>query len=138
MGRPGRRILKGFLLDTHALIWWFNDDSSLPAIAREAISNPDSQIYASSVSAFEIATKHRIGKLPEVTTLLDDYSALLRSQDFTELAVTTPHALLAGALDHPHRDPFDRLLIAQAEIENLTLISNERLFDRFGVKRLWD
>ena len=127
-----------FLLDTHALIWWFNDDPSLPAKAKAAIADPATRVHASSVSAFEIANKHRIGKLPEVSTLLNDYAELLDGQDFFELPVTTSHALTAGALDIPHRDPFDRLLIAQARVEGLTLISNEALFDRCGVKRLWD
>ena len=130
--------MTAYLLDTHALIWWFNDDPSLPPRAKAAIADPDTIIHASSVSAFEIANKHRIGKLPEVAALLSDYNELLRGQDFHELAVSANHALSAGGLDIPLRDPFDRLLIAQARHEGLTLISNERLFDRFGVTRLWD
>lgn len=130
--------MTGYLLDTHALIWWFEDNPALPQLARDAIVDPDATIYASSVSAFEMANKHRIGKLPEVAALLQDYARLLDSQAFIELAVSTHHSLIAGRLDILHRDPFDRLLIAQALTEDLTLISNEQLFDSFGVKRLWD
>lgn len=130
--------MTAYLLDTHALIWWFNDDPLLPPSAKAAIADPDSVIHASAVSAFEIANKHRIGKLPEVSALLTDYGDLLRSQDFHELGIGTRHSLLAGSLDTPHRDPFDRMLVAQAKLENLTLISNERLFDQLGIARLWD
>lgn len=130
--------MSGYLLDTHALIWWFNDSPLLPARARASITDPASTIHASSVSAFEISNKHRIGKLPEVSALLVDYDTLIAGQSFRELPVESKHSLLAGSLDIPHRDPFDRLLIAQARIEGLTLISNERIFDAFGVERLWD
>jgi PIN domain nuclease of toxin-antitoxin system len=129
--------LTGYLLDTHALIWWFEDNPALPQLARDAIADPDAAIYASSVTAFEMANKHRIGKLSEVEALLKDYARLLAGQSFIELAVSTHHSLIAGGLDIPHRDPFDRLLIAQAKAEDLTLISNEQLFDGFAVKRLW-
>lgn len=129
--------MSALLLDTHALIWWFADDARLPDAAREAIGAAGSTVFASAVSAFEIATKHRIGKLPNVTALLNDYHALLASQSFEELKINTGHALLAGSLPISHRDPFDRLLIAQAQIDYLTLVSNEQIFDQFGVIRLW-
>ena len=127
-----------FLLDTHALIWWFNADSQLPRRARATIANSDTTVFASAVSAFEIANKHRIGKLPEIAALLDDYERLLQGQGFDELAIRSEHALAAGSLAISHRDPFDRMLIAQAQIEGLTVITNERLFELAGVARLWD
>ena len=95
-------------------------------------------IHASAVSAYEIALKHTTGKLPIANELLRDYQTDLTAVGLLELAVTAAHALAAGRLDLAHRDPFDRILIAQAQIEDLTLISNERRFDQFGVKRLWD
>jgi PIN domain nuclease of toxin-antitoxin system len=85
----------------------------------------------------EIATKYRLGKLPEAHQLATDLERMMREQRFEALPITLPHATLAGSLDIPHRDPFDRLLIAQARIEQLALVSNEKAFDAFGVTRLW-
>jgi PIN domain nuclease of toxin-antitoxin system len=129
--------LTGFLLDTRALIWWNLDDPRLGSAARAVLADPNASIFVSSVSAFEIANKHRLGKLPIVASLLGNYAAELEATGFTELPVNTVHALRAGSLPFEHRDPFDRLLIAQAQIENLALISNEGLFDATGVSRIW-
>lgn len=129
--------MTGFLLDTHALIWWNLDDPSLGGAARIILEDPSASIFVSSVSAFEIANKHRLGKLPIVESLLENYEAELEATGFIELPVNTLHALRAGSLPFKHRDPFDRLLIPQAQIENLTLISNEGLFDATGVSRIW-
>lgn len=85
----------------------------------------------------EIFTKHRLGRLPEADELVAHWARIMAPPGYTALAVTMVHAIRAGALKHPHGDPFDRILIAQAQIEGLTLVSNERLFDAFGVKRLW-
>ena len=84
-----------------------------------------------------MATKFRIGKLPGAALLARDFESVLASQGFDELAITPRHARLAGAMAIPHKDPFDRLLIAQAQAENLVLVSNEALFDDFAVNRLW-
>lgn len=127
----------GYLLDTHVLIWWFSDNPRLPKAVRNRLETTQDTIFFSPVSAFEIATKHRIGKLPEVAALLENYESHMVSQDFAPLSVSARHALLAGNLPFEHRDPFDRLLIAQAQVEQLTLVSNEALFDRFGVIRFW-
>ena len=125
------------LLDTHALIWWFLDAPLLSVPARAAISAANEPIHVSAVSAFEISTKVRIGKLPPAAALDDAFEDFLAAQRFTHLAISVRHAREAGALPIPHRDPFDRLLIAQALVEGLTLVSNEALFDGFGVQRLW-
>ena len=125
------------LLDTHAVIWWFQGNLRLSRQAREAIGRDDSAVFVSAVSAFEIALKHHIGKLPEASRLVDDFDAMLAEQGFEPLAVSLRHALSAGRLPIAHRDPFDRLLIAQALTEDLTLVSNERVFDAAGVVRLW-
>ncbi|HKX77952.1 MAG TPA: type II toxin-antitoxin system VapC family toxin [Novosphingobium sp.] len=130
--------MKGYLLDTHALIWWNADEGKLGAAARAVFEEADQPIFASAVNAFEIATKHRLGKLPVAHSLLQAYHASLNEAGFMELSIQTEHALRAGTLQIEHRDPFDRLLIAQALVENLTLLSNERLFDRFGVNRVWE
>jgi PIN domain nuclease of toxin-antitoxin system len=130
--------LTGYLLDTHTLIWWFEGSHRLGKAAKERLSEQGAAIFVSAASAFEISTKHRLGKLSEVDDLLDGYADHLAGQGFHELPIAAAHALHAGALSIEHRDPFDRMLIAQAQLEGLSLVSNERLFDRFGVNRIWD
>ena len=125
------------LLDTHAFIWWFAGSEQLPLSARRLIEGDDNDVLISAASAWEIATKHRKGKLPEADSLVRDMTGAIAGQDFEELAVTVDDAARAGALPGPLRDPFDRMLIAQALSRNLVLISNESLFDRYGVRRLW-
>ncbi len=126
------------LLDTHALIWWFGDLPRLGKNARAAIEDGTSQVFISAVSAIEITTKFRLGKLPEAERLSSGFRAEVATEQFTELAITVEHAALAGTMAINHKYPFDRLLIAQARIEGLILVSNEALFDGFGVERLWD
>jgi PIN domain nuclease of toxin-antitoxin system len=125
------------LLDTHALLWALDGNHKLSASARAAIGREASELLISSVSAFEITTKYRIGKLPEFAVIARDFPAVLDQLDYSPLPVSMAHAALAGTLDHPHGDPFDRLLIAQARIERVPIISNEALFDEFGVERIW-
>jgi PIN domain nuclease of toxin-antitoxin system len=126
------------LLDTHALIWWALEDKRLPRRASQAIADPDNTAYISAASSWEMAIKFKMGKLPEAAPLIANLRGGAGLDDFTDLAISREHAIRAGLLDFEHKDPFDRLLIAQAEIEGLTLISNEQLFDRFGIARLWD
>ncbi|HET7505896.1 MAG TPA: type II toxin-antitoxin system VapC family toxin [Kofleriaceae bacterium] len=125
------------LLDTHAFLWWLAGDRKLPRRAREAIANPDEEVIVSAVSAWEITTKYRLGKLPGARAIANDIAGAIASQSFTALPVTVVHAQRAGALVGDHRDPFDRMLIAQARSDDLILVSNEELFDAFGVSRLW-
>jgi PIN domain nuclease of toxin-antitoxin system len=125
------------LLDTHALIWWLAGDETLSARAREAIADEENGVAVSAASAMEIATKFRIGKLPDAALLAQDFESIIAGQGFTELAITVHHARLAGEMNIAHKDPFDRLLIAQAQAEDMVLVSNEALFDGFAVKRLW-
>jgi PIN domain nuclease of toxin-antitoxin system len=125
------------LLDTHALIWWLVGDPALSPRAREAIANEANPIAISAASAMEIATKVRIGKLPDAALLAQDFEAIIAAQGFAELPITPRHARLAGAMAIAHKDPFDRLLIAQAQAEDMVLISNEALFDGFAVRRIW-
>ncbi len=125
------------LLDTHALIWFFLGDERLSAHARSAILAPGASVLVSAASAMEIATKHRIGKLPGAEILVLDLPRLMAEQGFDDLPITSAHALRAGMLAIPHRDPFDRLLIAQSQVEGATLVSNESVFDHWGAIRLW-
>ena len=124
------------LLDTHALIWWVADEASLSRDAYAVIAEPANEVFVSAASAWEIATKARLGKLvagPLTQSLL----AEVQGQGFVPLPITVQHGAQAGSLPGLHKDPFDRMLIAQAQAENLALVSNERVFDDFGVVRVW-
>ncbi|MEA3062487.1 MAG: hypothetical protein QOJ94_2268 [Sphingomonadales bacterium] len=123
------------LLDTHALIWWVEDSPRLSEAARAAIAG--NEVLVSAASAWEVTTKFRLGKLPSAERMARAFAAEVAAEGFNPLPVTLDHAALAGTLDIPHKDPFDRLLIAQARIERLPLASNETLFDGFGVERIW-
>jgi PIN domain nuclease of toxin-antitoxin system len=117
-----------YLLDTHILLWWLFDDPKLDVNCRDIIHNLDNRIFISSASAWEIATKYRIGKLPEAKEIVENYKKVLKNAQFSELAVTAVHALRAGSLPIDHRDPFDRMLMAQAEIEELPIITYDKAF----------
>ncbi|MBV8187421.1 MAG: type II toxin-antitoxin system VapC family toxin [Alphaproteobacteria bacterium] len=125
------------LLDTHAFLWWLAGDSRLTKLARSQIEAAGSDTFISAASAWEIATKYRLGKLPQAALVALDVASGIESQEFTPLPVSVLHGQAAGALPGPHRDPFDRMLVAQAMLEELVLVSNERLFDAYGVNRLW-
>ncbi len=125
------------LLDTHALLWWLSDDPALTKAARKAIAETKNSVYVSAASAWEIATKVRLGKLPSAVDLASDFAGLLDRELFKTLAISAEHAIRAGLLPGPHKDPFDRMLIAQAQAENVPIISNEILFDGYGVRRIW-
>ena len=117
-----------YLLDTHILLWWLFNDPKLNAECREIVRNPAHRILVSSVSAWEIATKYRIGKLPEARQIVEEYSQILHQSKFIELPITSAHALRAGSLPISHRDPFDRMIVAQAELENLPVITYDAAF----------
>lgn len=125
------------LLDTHAFLWWLAGDDALSAAANRAIADENNTVFVSAASAWEITTKYRLGKLPGVAAIVADLDAAISDQGFSGLAVSVRHGQAAGALPGPHRDPFDRMLIAQAMLDQLVLISNERPFDTYGVARLW-
>lgn len=125
------------LLDTHALLWWLDGDARLSAPARAAMEDPAQAVLVSAASAWEIATEHRLGKLPGAAAVAWDVRGCVIAQGFAELPITLSDAERAGRLGGPHRDPFDRMLIAQALGHGLLLVSNETLFDGYGVARLW-
>lgn len=125
------------LLDTHTFLWWLAGDQKLPRRARAAIGDADEIVFVSAASAWEIATKYRLGKLPGASVIAHDIAGAIASQSFMPLPVTVVHAQRAGTLLGDHRDPFDRMLIAQARSDDLILVSNEKIFDAFGVTRLW-
>lgn len=125
------------LLDTHALLWWLADDPALPGTARKVIARAGNTLMVSAASAWEVSTKFRLGKLPQAADLLADFEGYIRRERFEPLPVSVQHALRAGLLPGPHKDPFDRMLIAQAQSENVPVLTNDPAFDGYGVRRLW-
>ena len=115
-----------YLLDTHALIWWLNDSPELSAAARAAVASEANEIYVSAASAWEITTKHRLGKLALADRLAANVEARVLQERFIPLPVTMAHAEAGGRLEAPHKDPFDRLLVAQALTEPMRLLTHDR------------
>ena len=125
------------LLDTHAFLWWLAGDERLSVRAREAIGEELDPIFVSAASIWEIATKHRSGKLPAASAIVGDLAGVIESQGFVGLPIAVRHGETAGTLPGPHRDPFDRMLIAQALLDDLVLVSNEQAFGAYGARLLW-
>lgn len=126
-----------FLTDTHALIWWWNEDDRLSKTAGEVLADRTNAVFAPTVCAWEIASKVRIGKLPEMAPFVEDYDALVADAGFQHFDLRYDHALDAGLIAGNHRDPFDRLIAAQALRDDLTIITRDREFAAFGCKTLW-
>lgn len=118
------------LLDTHVLLWWLDDDPKLAKTARAIIANPDNDVLVSSASLWEIAIKEALGRLD---VELDDLEQAIARNGFRPLLISFNHALTAGQLPMAHRDPFDRMLVAQASVEELRLMSHDRVFLRDGL-----
>ena len=125
------------LLDTHALLWWLSADPALSPRASRLISNTANTIVVSAASAWEIATKVRNGKLNSAVALAENFEMFLEREGFEQLSVSVEHGIRAGQLPGEHRDPFDRMLIAQAQAENMPLVSNEAIFGQYGIRRIW-
>lgn len=124
------------LLDTHALLFWSTGDKKLSPKAKRAIAREENEVFVSAASAWEIATKVRIGKL-EWPAAAGSVNAYVLEQGFRALPISLEHAERAGGLSILHRDPFDRMLMAQALLEDMWLASNEEFFSAAGVKRFW-
>jgi len=124
-------------LDTHAFLWWLTDDPQLSPVARKVIADESKVILVSAASAWEIATKYRLGKLPMAEGAIARFNELVEADGFEHLPVTYLHALKAGTYDVDHRDPFDRMLAAQSALELAPLISCDPAFAAFGSKVIW-
>ena len=125
------------LLDTHALLWWWTDDPQLSSAAREAIADEGNTVLVSAASVWEISTKFRLGKLAIAGPALKQFQALIDADGFQHLPITWQHSLLAGGYSHEHRDPFDRMLAAQSEIEKARLVSCDAALVAFVTDLLW-
>jgi len=125
------------LLDTCAIIWATMSPASLSRQARETIADENNAILVSAASAWEIATKVRLGKLPGAERLEQDYLAVMEDAGYTQLPIDTASALRAGRLTAEHKDPFDRMIAAQALALDVAILSPDSQFDQFGVRRIW-
>jgi PIN domain nuclease of toxin-antitoxin system len=125
------------LLDTHAFLWWLDGDRRFSRRARAAVAREETEVFVSAVSAWEVTTKARLGRLPGAADVAADVLGAVLGQGFLPLDITTIHAQRAGWLESHTQDPWDRMLIAQAQAEGLALVSNEKVFDRYGVSRVW-
>lgn len=125
------------LLDTHALLWLLLKDKRLPRQTALTIIDPSNTIFVSSISGFEIATKVSLGKLPGAEWISRAFVTLCADFDFIELPVNNAHAVMAGAFRLVHRDPFDRVLAAQAITEGFALVTDDGEMEGLGAKRFW-
>lgn len=128
--------MNGLLLDTHSFLWFATGDVALSVVAQQAIQ-ATLDVYVSAATAWEVCTKYRVGTLPGAAALAHDLTTVVQRLEFTTLDITFADGDLAGSLEGAHRDPFDRMLIAQALNHRLALVSNESVFEDFGVTRLW-
>ncbi len=125
------------LLDTLTLLWWLSDDPALSRPAKKIIADIKNTVVVSAASAWEIGIKVRLGKLPSAASLAADFAGNLEREGFQMLPISVDHGIRAGLLPGSHKDPFDRMLIAQAQAENLPILSNETVFDSYGLRRIW-
>lgn len=137
MNKKLRSISVKFLLDTHTLLWWWVSSDKLSENAYQIIKNPNNMIFMSSASIWELATKCRKGKLPEAEKVLEHLDILIEQSGFEMLAIDYKHAKRSGELPQNHADPFDRMLVAQAQIENLILISKDETLKAFDFHLFW-
>lgn len=125
--------MRGLLADTHVLLWWRADDARLSAPAREAMADPENELFFSAGSIWEMAIKEAAGKLD----VPDDFVATMADRGFAELPITARHGLVAGGLPPHHRDPFDRMLVAQARAERLAVVTGDARIAAYEVPLLW-
>ena len=126
-----------YLLDSHALLWWWFDPDRLSTSVRELLSDPSTPVLVSAASVWELSLKHHQGKLPELSGAITDLPGLLQADGFEELPISLAHGLRAGGYSQPHRDPFDRMLAAQAELDRLVLLTADSQLSNFPCQTLW-
>lgn len=124
--------MKRLLLDTHALLWWLQGDERLGSMMVDQVSDPKNQVFVSAASTWEISIKRGLGKL----TAPEDMSSVIEENGFLELPITLFHGDQAGLLPDIHKDPFDRMLIAQAQAEGLVLVTHDSNIKKYGIRTL--
>ena len=125
------------LLDSHVLLWWWFDPNRLSIAVRELLIDPSTPVLVSAASIWELSLKHHQGKLPELNGVITDLPGLLQADGFEALPISLAHGLRAGSYSQPHRDPFDRMLAAQAELERLVLLTADPQLSTFPCQTLW-
>jgi PIN domain nuclease of toxin-antitoxin system len=124
------------LADTHVLLWWWKTPEQLSSAAMKAMQSDSNQIVVSAAVAWEIAIKTKTGRI-HFEAVLEHWQELLAEDHFVELPIISEHGIRAGQLSLHHRDPFDRILAAQAQAQNLPILSADKIFDSYGVRRIW-
>ncbi len=124
--------MQRFLLDTHTLLWWLGDNPALNAKAKTAINNGQNKIYVSAATTWEASIKKSLGKL----TAPDDLDSIIEAERFIKLPISLYHSQVAGQLPTIHRDPFDRMLVAQAQIEGLILVTGDLNIMKYRVRTM--
>jgi PIN domain nuclease of toxin-antitoxin system len=127
----------GYLLDSHVLLWWWFDPVRLSTAVRELVIDPSTPVLVSAASVWELSLKHHQGKLPELSGVITDLPGLLQADGFEALPISLAHGLRAGGYSQPHRDPFDRMLAAQAELDRLVLLTADPQLSSFPCQTLW-
>jgi PIN domain nuclease of toxin-antitoxin system len=125
------------LLDTRTLLWWILDDPTLTRRAETVIADTGNSIVVSAASAWELSIKFGLGRIPGASDLITNFSDEMENEGFQLLPISVEHGIRAGLLPGLHKDPFDRMLAAQDQAENIPIISNEAVFEGYGVRRLW-
>ncbi len=126
-----------YLIDTHTLIWWWDVSPKLPKSIMAILAERSNQIFVSAVSGLEMGIKVRLKKLPAMADRIDEFEAAILEDGFLHLPCSLAHAVMAGTMAGAHRDPFDRMLAAQALIEDLTLITRDAEIAAFGCRTVW-
>lgn len=127
----------GYLLDSPVLLWWWFDPERLTQPVQALLTNPDTTVLVSAATVWELSLKHHQGKLPELEQAIGDLPGLLQADGFLALPIALAHGVRAGAYSQPHRDPFDRMLAAQAELERLVLLTADPQLSNFPCRTLW-
>lgn len=131
------RLEAAYLLDSHALLWWWFDPDRLSTAVRELLTNPAMPVLVSAATVWELSLKHHQGRLPELSSAIADLPGLLQADGFEALPISLAHGLRAGGYSQPHRDPFDRMLAAQAELDRLVLLTADPQLSTFPCQTLW-
>ena len=132
MGNRVNRVL----LDTHVLLWWFQASRKLSPKALAVFRDPEMTVLVSAACAWEIAIKHNAGRL-DAADLVANFESRIEKDRLEELPITVTHAIRAGMLKESHKDPFDRMIIAQAQCEDIPVVTTDRRFEEYDVQRIW-
>lgn len=127
----------GLLIDTHVLIWWWDPNPAMGDAARVALEAGEEDVFVSAATGVELGIKVRLGKLPRMAPYLPTFGTAIEAEGFQHLDIRHGHAVRAGLMPGDHRDPFDRLIAAQALIEDLTVVTRDPAFATFGCRTLW-